>query len=524
MNKPNVIKYLMVAGGVLLLLALIGTAVTVSKPTRVNQKTALISYAQNGQFNYTTYLKPSHLYGPAPQTAAAVSEFPQKVVGNIAFTYTFQPAAADTSGTARIEAVLENPGIWQKTLLLVPDTAISGNFTLNFSMDIPQLTQIFTAIETETDISSTSENVVINAYFQSGSSVTVQSLPITIENNLIAIPNSLSLTQDAGFGQFSYNINPVVPAIQTTNTSYPSFNLAGQQPIPTTNTPIILEPGQIDFINLIDKMNVNFAYHFQADKPVENLNLSVDIVANLVAAQSWSKSFDLLQTAETGNFNLDLPIDIAGYASTIQSINSETGASPASYNLTITVNIHATGETSYGPIDETFSPALTGTITGNVLNWAPTLTDSKNGAINRVTTTANKVLGLSVRTASVIFIIFSFIFMILLAAIILYYLKNRGHNFSSFDVEIQKIQKSYGARIAESKDNPVVNNINPVPMNSIGDLIKIADELGKPVIHQSEGPSGDIQLYYVIDGNTCYQYSLSREKSKQNTDAAKDRP
>jgi hypothetical protein len=232
----------------------------------------------------------------------------------------------------------------------------------------------------------------------------------------------------------------------------------------------------------------------------------------------------LLQTAETGNFNLDLPIDIAGYASTIQSINSETGASPASYNLTITVNIHATGETSYGPIDETFSPALTGTITGNVLNWAPTLTDSKNGAINRVTTTANKVLGLSVRTASVIFIIFSFIFMILLAAIILYYLKNRGHNFSSFDVEIQKIQKSYGARIAESKDNPVVNNINPVPMNSIGDLIKIADELGKPVIHQSEGPSGDIQLYYVIDGNTCYQYSLSREKSKQNTDAAKDRP
>ncbi len=453
-----------------------------------------------------------------------MSEFPQKVVGNIAFTYTFQPTAADTSGTARIEAVLENPGIWQKTLVLVPDTTVGGNFTLNFSLDIPQITQIFTAIETETDISSTSENVVINTYFQSGSNVAIQSLPITIENNLIVIPNSLSLAQDGGFGQFSYNINPVVPAIQTTNTSYPSFNLAGQQPISTTNTPIILEPGQIDFINLIDKMNVNFAYHFQADKPVDNLKLRVDVVANLVATQSWSKSFDLLQTAENGNFNLDLPIDIAGYASTIQSINSETGASPASYNLTITVNIHATGETSYGPIDETFSPALTGTITGNVLNWAPILTDSKNGAINRVTTTANKVLGLSVRTASVIFIIFSVIFMILLAAIILYYLKNRGQNFSSFDVEIQKIQKSYGARIAESKDNPVANNINPVPMNSIGDLLKIADELGKPVIHQSEGPSGDIQLYYVIDGNTCYQYSLSREKSKQNTDVAKDRP
>ncbi len=520
MNKPNMIKYLMVAGGALLLLALIGTAVTVSKPDRVNQKTMLISYAQNGQFNYTTYLKPSYLYGPAPQTTAAVSEFPQKVVGNIAFTYTFQPTAAGTSGTARVEAVLENPGIWQKSLVLVPDTATSGNFTLNFSLDIPQLTQIFTAIETETGISETAEDVVINAYFQSGSNVNVQSLPITIENNLIAIPNSLILTQDAGFGHFSYNINPVIPAIQTTNTSYPSFNLAGQQPIPTTNTPIILQSGQIDFINLIDKMNVNFAYHFQSDKPVDNLNLSVDVVANLVAAQSWSKSFDLLQTTENSNFNLDLPIDIAGYASTIKSINSETGASPASYNLTITVNIHATGETSYGPIDETFSPVLNGTITGNVLNWAPTLTDSKSGAINRVTTTANQFLGLSVRTAMVIFSLLSVIFLILLVATVLYYSKYRGKRFSGFDVEIQKIQKSYGARIAESKGNQVVNNINPIPMDSIVDLMKIADELGKPVIHQSEEFSPDTHIYYVIDGNTRYQYALSRDKSKQPTDAA----
>jgi len=76
-------------------------------------------------------------------------------------------------------------------------------------------------------------------------------------------------------------------------------------------------------------MNVNFAYHFQADKPVENLNLSVDIVANLVAAQSWSKSFDLLQTAETGNFNLDLPSILPVMLQRYNLSNSETGASPA---------------------------------------------------------------------------------------------------------------------------------------------------------------------------------------------------
>ncbi len=147
MNRPNILKSLMIAGGVLLVLSLIMTAVALSKPVHLNQKTALISYTQNGQFNYTVYLKPSDLYGPEPVTAAVVSEFPQKVVGEIAFSYTFQPAAANASGNARVEAVLENPGIWQKTLLLAPDTTVSGNFTLNFSLDMSQISQIFTAIE-----------------------------------------------------------------------------------------------------------------------------------------------------------------------------------------------------------------------------------------------------------------------------------------------------------------------------------------------------------------------------------------
>ena len=511
MNKPNAIKSLMIISGVLLVLALIGTAITVSRPVRVQQKTALISYAQNGQFNYIIYLKPSHLYGPAPATTATVSEFPETVVGNIAFSYTFQPPAAGASGTARVEAVLENPGIWQKTLVLVPDTATSGNFTLNFSLNIPQISQIFTAIETETNISSTTEDVIINAYFQSGSDINVQSLPITIENNLIKIPASLSSTQDTGSGQFAYNINSVVPAIQTKDNTYPSFNLTGQPVVTTTSTPIILQSGQTDFVNLIDKMNVNFAYQFQSDKPVQNLNMSVDIVANLAAAQSWSKSFDLLQTEENGNFNLAFPIDIPYYTSLIQAINSETGASPASYTLTITVNIHATGETSFGPIDETFSPTLNGTITGNVLSWAQNLTGSKTGAINRTTTIDNKFLGLAVPTALIIFSILSIIFMILLAVTAMSYSKFRKQAVSSFDRQIQKIQKSYGSRIAESIGDSSVNDKNPVPLNSIEDLMKIADELGKPVVHQSEGPSGDVQLYYVIDGNTRYQYSLSRD-------------
>ena len=57
-------------------------------------------------------------------------------------------------------------------------------------------------------------------------------------------------------------------------------------------------------------------------------------------------------------------------------------------------------------------------------------------------------------------------------------------------------------------------------MNSIEDLMKIADELGKPVIHQSAEISGDTHIYYVIDGNTRYLYTLSSDNPKQTGDVS----
>ena len=515
----------MIISGVLLVLALIGMSVTLSKPAKVKQQTALISYTQNSQFAYTVYLKPSYLYGPTPQPTAAVSQFPQAVVGNIAFTYSFQPTSTSSSGNAWVEAVLENPGIWQKTLELVPSTPTSGDFTLDFSLDMEQINQYFTEIEKETGISSTSQDMILNAYFQSGSNVSIQSLPITIENNLIEIPNSLSLIQGAGSGEFAYNINSVVPAIQTTTVqgtqttteTYPSFNLTGQPIATTTNPPVVLEPGETAFINLINNMDVNFGYEFQATEPVANLNTSVDIVATLAVPQSWSKNFDLLQTNKGGNFTVDFPLDIASYTQLIQSINSETGTTPSSYNLTVTANIHTTGDSSFGPIDETFSPTMNGTITGNVLTWDKDLTGTKTGAISQTATIDNpsKYLGLSVSAAKMFFVILTVIFFFLFVGLGVFYFGSRNPNTSRSDREVQKIQNKYGARIAESLGNSFIDGGKPVPMNSMDDLIKVADELGRPVVHQSAGASGEVQSYYVIDGETSYQYSVLGDKSDQ---------
>jgi len=64
---------------------------------------------------------------------------------------------------------------------------------------------------------------------------------------------------------------------------------------------------------------------------------------------------------------------------------------------------------------------------------------------------------------------------------------HRGPATSAFDRKLQKITKTYGARIAESSGDSSSPSDKSVSLNSIEDLIKIADELGKPVVHQISG-------------------------------------
>jgi hypothetical protein len=102
---------------------------------------------------------------------------------------------------------------------------------------------------------------------------------------------------------------------------------------------------------------------------------------------------------------------------------------------------------------------------------------------------------------------------------IMLYSKNRGMGPSSFEREIEKIRKKYGTRIAESISNSEIEGEMPVSMNSMEDLIKISDELGKPIVHQSGGSLGDVESYYVIDGNTKYEYSFSKGEADVTNDS-----
>jgi hypothetical protein len=50
-----------------------------------------------------------------------------------------------------------------------------------------------------------------------------------------------------------------------------------------------------------------------------------------------------------------------------------------------------------------------------------------------------------------------------------------------------------------------------VSLESMASLINVADELGKPVVHQVNVANGGMHEYYVLDGAVRYQYLLRHD-------------
>jgi hypothetical protein len=140
-----------------------------------------LNYEQHGEFSYEVYLKPGSSFGPItlkppsmisptpapPETMGPENTIMSKLVDgmNITFFYhleSSQPIKKLDEAVA-IEAVLENPEKWSKTIELVPLTNKSGDFTVTFPLDLKQFSELFDTIQQETGGSASARNLTIKA-------------------------------------------------------------------------------------------------------------------------------------------------------------------------------------------------------------------------------------------------------------------------------------------------------------------------------------------------------------------------
>jgi hypothetical protein len=505
-------KIINIVSVVLLLAALAAFAAARPIPATVEQETKLVSYEHEGRFDYTIHLKPSYLYGPAPVEPPAPPEavsYPSQIVNDIAMSFTYE-GTAGTAGRAEIKAVLENPGIWSKTVTLVPASSKSGSFTINFPFDIAAFDKIYDTIDSEIKINSFSRRVTIVATFTVGTSTFIQSLPVEIRENLIVIDGDLFQSQGGATGRFDYTLSLKDNSLYDTGALRAPAVVVYKAPVSTA----ILKPGQTVFTSMIDSMETSFNYQFRSDNQVNKVTSDVQVSAKLRAAgaedaEIWSRDFPLMTATRSGAFTVSFPLDLDGYLDLLDKIRKETGTSAESNSIIVTAQVHTMADTAAGPVDETFTQTLTGVLKGTTIEWDKELTKNQPDAIVSSQTVANpaRYLRMSAGTVKSLTGILLVIFSLLFLAVLVWRFMFRPKTAAA-EIEAARTHKKYGERMAEASGPMPAAWEQMVALGSIEDLVKVADELGKPVIHYKPDAGGP-HSYCVFDGTTHYRYIVT---------------
>ena len=507
---------------VVLVALIFGVYKAFTTPTEIEEQVTVFNYEHIGEFDYIAYLNASYLYGDIPLEATKTSppspptapKYPIEIIDGIdmKFTYRFVPdeSVREISEQVEVKAFLNKLGVAQEELILVPTTTQTGDFTVNFPLDLNELildstitieANVYTTIETDT-----------GPVFESFT----HKLTIWSNEPLLEIDKELNSTERASFGALNYEqIGSFDYAVRLKEDS--PFGAITLRPpsTPPPESPVLpssktVGPGENLFLTLFDKMDVTFSYHFESDWPVRQIVEEVEINAVLGNPDYWSKTFVLVPpTEKNGDFTVTFSLDndrLKHFMDVFKAIVTETRASGAR-SLTINADVHTVAQTPFGTIDEEFRQSLSTTLEGDTLEWEEKLVSSRAGDIKKSTILPNpdKFIGLSVSPArSLSASIMGIVFLLFLYSLVMN-IWFKPEKLPRIEEEALRAKKKHKGVIVDVQELPGAEAAEIViQLGSLDELIKAADNLLKPVLHKAEAQK---HSYCVMDGSTRYEYT-----------------
>ena len=517
------------AACLLLIAAIFGVWNAFSLPSTTEQPIVVANYAHRGEFDYLVYLKPNSLYGPLqPQKEETGEETSPVFFRNIineawlAFSYNFSCSQSLSSVTNKVvvSAIAENPGMWQKEIIILEKTTGGQQVSVDFPLDLESLESVVDEIEQEIGVSTYQNQFIIRAAvhttavtalgqvieddFSHEITTTAQAYTLqfqgSFERSDTGSKDGVSYRED---GWFNYEI------YLQPNMLYEADVLRSDT-VPTTepSSPAqTLGPGLVYFPKIIDSIAASFSYQFLSDKPATNLVEVVEVTARLEYPGMWTKSFTLVpRTSTSGPIAVDFPVNIKMFNTVANTLRTELGFGAVNYDLTIQAKVHTTGDIDSKHIDQVFTHSLTGQLGTTSFTLQGNLNKEQPGTIVEYTTVpVGKTWvfrGLSL--AGLALAVFALLFV----------LRNRriaqAVVLSSMQEEVLRAKRKHKGVIVDVGELPPIGDGEAViPIGSLDELVQTADALLKPVLHHA---GVDRHTYCVIDGGVRYLHVIKTQE------------
>jgi hypothetical protein len=257
------------------------------------------------------------------------------------------------------------------------------------------------------------------------------------------------------------------------------------------------------FPRIIDNIKASFSYQFLCDRPIREQSQEVEVTVIIENPERWSRSLVVVpKTNKVGSFTISFPIDIQYFTMVIDAIGQETGVRGSSYNIVIKADVDTVARTDLGTINEVYTQTLSGKLGSNTLTFDKELSRSQSGTIGGAAMPGASQEGRS-RTPWIIGLVVA-----LLALGYFGWSQTRLGlaTISAGEAEVARARKKYRQMMVDVEELPEVKPTETViPLNSLDDLARIADDLVKPILHQAEEGR---HSYCVIDSGVRYLYVI----------------
>ena len=268
-----------------------------------------------------------------------------------------------------------------------------------------------------------------------------------------------------------------------------------------------LAPGEGKYFKkIIKNINASFKYNFYITSTAE-ISGHYSLGAEIQTSQ-WTKRYTLItekkfnSTGYTFNFTEEFPIDYRYYENVTNQINQETGITISNPNLVLIFNIFLSIKTGERNIIQYFTPSLNLTLGGNTLDISEKLSQTKRGADQETLEIFHQeVIDERNKWTNVTYLLIILLFVLII-------ITRSDVKKPSIEKTVKKIMKKYAEWIVEiEKPLKKFNASEFVYCKTMDDLMKISEELGKPVIHIQEDKN--IHNFYVSENSIRYIYTIS---------------
>ena len=271
-----------------------------------------------------------------------------------------------------------------------------------------------------------------------------------------------------------------------------------------------LEQGKLYITEFVDYIGASFNYEFSGERDAD-LKGTYEIIAKVqgftgegeTLKSIWEKNYEIVKEKEfdikntTKIIKEEVKLNLEPYNDFATEIK-ETSKISSQTMLTLVMNINLKGETDKGAIEDIISPSLMIPLNTAMFEIAGNTEVDKPGIIEETIQVQLPVNSKQVLFYGII------IGMFLLALILLIFFITATPDKDPHEKLLKGIFKKHGDRLVALNSELIIDGTKTSYVKCIDDLVRIADEVGKPILYKYSSNYREINMFYISNEDQIY--------------------